>query len=477
MTISFACPNCQCPFTAPDSFAGRRAQCKTCNRVITVPEEDPDILVPSEKHVVKPEKPAAAAPSSGFQETLDDSLPRGEDADWMSDAMGDSQPLLPTSGGYSRDSNSSFYIWLAVGCVGAAILTFASLIIVTLRSNRQMPAESQPVASSDFGPQAPSKSEREEDQEPNPAHPASQSDAGKPSGPYTKVPGTRVSLIQPEGFSVAKAFSGFRQEDTLSSIMIVEIPGPYRECIKGFSDVRKLKSQGMKLLRQEEIVVDGQAAKLFHFRQTTSGGAFVKWVVAFGDDTNTVLVNAICPEIYKQTLAGPLRQAVLSVKYDRDQAPDPNEGLPFAITHQGKLKRAARMANTLVYTLSGEVPAPSPEDPLFAVGQSMSSVSTTDTKTLSEQRLHQTPTISRISIQTTTPVTIDGLQGYEIQATAQATADHRSRVPLAVYQVMLFDGGTYFLMQGMVGASRQAEFLPEFKAMARSLRRTASKTQ
>jgi hypothetical protein len=291
-------------------------------------------------------------------------------------------------------------------------------------------------------------------------------------GLYTKVPGTRISLIKPEGFSLSRAFAGFEQKETASSIVVLEMSAPYREAIKGFSDAQKMSQQGMKLLLQKEVVVDGQAARLYQLRQTAQGTAFVKWVVVFGDDTHIVMINAMCPETHKGTLADPLRQAALSVKYDRDQAPDPDEGLPFTLTHQGKLKRAGRITRTLMYTLSGEIPIPSPESPLFAVAKSISSVfSTADAKTLAEQRLHQMATVSHISIQTSTPITIDGLQGYEIEATANHL---QSGVPLAVYQVMLFDGGTYILMQGKVGTSGREEFLPEFKALAKSLRRTDS---
>ena len=323
MTISFACPHCQRPFKVPDSLGGKRARCKTCDRIISVPQREPEILVPAEERVVKPVKPAEAPPSSGLFKALDEPLPGRQDADWLSEAMGDSQPLLPTSRGSSWDSNSSFYVWLAVGCVGAAVLMFASLIIINLMSKRQMRAAARPIASSDSHLQAPSNSEHEEDQDPNRVRPDSPSNAGTPLGPHTKVPGTRVSLIKPEGFSLARAFSGFQQEDTSSSIMVVEMPAPYREVIKGFSDVQKMNAKGMKLLLQEEVVVDGQAARLYQLRQTAQGTAFVKWVVAFGDDAHVVMINAMCPEIHKSTLASPLRQAALSAKYDRDLVPDP----------------------------------------------------------------------------------------------------------------------------------------------------------
>jgi hypothetical protein len=65
-------------------------------------------------------------------------------------------------------------------------------------------------------------------------------------------------------------------------------------------------------------------------------------------------------------------------------------------------------------------------------------------------------------------IIIDGLDGSELLADAQ---DAGSATPLKVYQVILFDGRSYILMQGVVGAKVADEFLPEFKKMARSLSR------
>jgi len=41
---------------------------------------------------------------------------------------------------------------------------------------------------------------------------------------------------------------------------------------------------------------------------------------------------------------------------------------------------------------------------------------------------------------------------------------------LNIYQVILFDESSYFLMQGLVGAELRDEYLPEFKEMARSFK-------
>jgi hypothetical protein len=45
-------------------------------------------------------------------------------------------------------------------------------------------------------------------------------------GEPVRVPGTRVSLNPPPGFSPAHQFPGFQNGDIQSSIMVTELPGP-----------------------------------------------------------------------------------------------------------------------------------------------------------------------------------------------------------------------------------------------------------
>ena len=122
----------------------------------------------------------------------------------------------------------------------------------------------------------------------------------------------------------------------------------------------------------------------------------------------------------------------------------------------------------LMYTKDGVIPAESPEDPLFIATPSFSQALITDKRQFSVQRLFQTAHTKISSVTATNAITIDGLDGYEFVADAE---DADSGTPLVVYQVVLFDDKTYILIQGLVGAKVRAEYLPEFKAMARSLTR------
>jgi len=84
------------------------------------------------------------------------------------------------------------------------------------------------------------------------------------------------------------------------------------------------------------------------------------------------------------------------------------------------------------------------------------------------QRLFQTALTKISSVTSNNKITIDRLDGYEIVADAE---DADSGTPLTVYQVILYDDGSYILMQGLVGTNLADEYLPEFKRLARSLKR------
>ncbi|HEY9875148.1 MAG TPA: hypothetical protein V6D12_17070, partial [Candidatus Obscuribacterales bacterium] len=71
---------------------------------------------------------------------------------------------------------------------------------------------------------------------------------------YTPVRGTRVSLIKPEGFTPAKNYSGFEQNNTGAGIMITEMPAPYSQIAPGLN-AANLKTRGMALLKKESITI------------------------------------------------------------------------------------------------------------------------------------------------------------------------------------------------------------------------------
>ncbi len=284
---------------------------------------------------------------------------------------------------------------------------------------------------------------------------------------YVRFPTVGIKLQQPEGFEKASSFDGFGQPETTSSVMALSIPGPFSKLTAGFTH-EQMKARGWTLLSRQDIKIDGLPGILVHFEQPAGGIVFLKWSVVFGDDQKTTIVTATFPKTLAQELSARLKSAVLSTRLDRSPAPAPGADLPFTLEVSPKLKLSPGISKTLVYTTDGIIPTKLPKEPLFIVAPSLGRVAIADKQQFAEQRLYKTAHTKRVSIKSTAAIIIDGLNGYESLAEAE---DAKSGTPLILYQVILFDGGSYILIQGLVGAELQDEYLPEFRSMVRSLQR------
>lgn len=289
----------------------------------------------------------------------------------------------------------------------------------------------------------------------------------KALGDEVEFPACGLSLRQPTGFSRASQFEGFGDPETQSSVVVVCLQGPFSAITAGFTE-EQMGARGWTLRRREELQIDGQPALLVDFEQPAGGQVFSKLLLAFGDDSKTTLVTATFPKSHEEQLAGRLKATLLSARAAAAAAP-PGLGtdLPFWVEASTKLKRSPGMNKALIYTEDGALPLRSPGDPLFIVAPSLSDVEMGDRRQFAEKRLSATAQATGITVTSTEPVHVAGLDGFESLAEAE---DAKSETPIVIYQVMLFDGGSYILMQGLVGTARREEFLPEFKAMSRSFR-------
>src|SRR5689334_9362416 len=67
---------------------------------------------------------------------------------------------------------------------------------------------------------------------------------------HQQVAGTKVFIVPPVDFTAATTFSGFQQESSGASILVMEISGPFAEISKGFT-AEGLSTKQM-LLKEKE---------------------------------------------------------------------------------------------------------------------------------------------------------------------------------------------------------------------------------
>ncbi|MDL1873596.1 hypothetical protein FBQ85_00265 [Cytophagia bacterium CHB2] len=280
--------------------------------------------------------------------------------------------------------------------------------------------------------------------------------------------GTRVSLTPPAEFTLSAQFPGYQQESTGASIMVTEIPGPFAEVSAGFSVPAELAKKGMTLQTKEEITVDGRTALLLQIWQVAAGKEFLKWILAFGNANETVMVMATFPKQHESDRSEKLRTSLLTVTWDSEKSVSPTEGLSFTLSEKGEMKLAKRMANMLIYTKGGIMPTEGEDVPLFIIGQSISKVNVEDPESLAKLSLLQNDSVADIEIEQPVKVLIDSLSGYEIIAKGMSA---KSKQPTVIYQMMLFEDQNYYIMLGMVGSEKREAYLQVFREMAGSFRR------
>jgi len=276
------------------------------------------------------------------------------------------------------------------------------------------------------------------------------------------VVGTRVCLPMPAGFIAADRFTGFQNRSNGASIAVSEIPGPFDKVTAGF-DAEHLKTKGMTLVSKEVMEVGGYPGVVLQVTQEGFGAKWRKWLVAFGD-TETVLLTATWPESLTSALQATLKEALLQVKWDRNQEVDPAAGLTYSITPSPPLKFTKRLQNMLLFTQSGDLEVRAPGNPMFIVGPSIAELDIPDHSGFARKRLEQMAELQNFDITSEQPVTISGLSGVEIVASA---TDARTGRPKSVYQTILFGNKVYYLMQGMVDTDLSEGFEETFKSTAR----------
>jgi hypothetical protein len=236
-----------------------------------------------------------------------------------------------------------------------------------------------------------------------------------------RVAGTEVNIEAPEGFEKATQFPGYLMKATSSSIMVTAISGgPFTEITKGFNK-EGLASKGMKLISKEDLKVGDAQAVLIHASQKAYGVDFLKWMLVFGDKSETVMVVASFPKEFEGKLSDILKKSVLSAERDDTVKLDFFEGVTFRVKESGAFKIANKLGNNLILTVDAVFPQKDKTAPLVIVGSSVSQDwKIPNAKLFCNKRLLQNEGMTNFKIIEEKGVKIDGLDGYLIYATASS---------------------------------------------------------
>ena len=292
--------------------------------------------------------------------------------------------------------------------------------------------------------------------------------AESPKKNFTKFPAAGVKLEAPKGFVRSNNFQGLTQESAQSSIMVAALPAPYSE-VSGSFNKETMGQAGVRLLTKKKVEVGGRNGVLLKATQTVSSVSFNKWILLVDNQSVTSIVTGVWPTSKTTEMDAKLKKAVMSSVFFKPNPAAVDVG--FTVTPSKKLDEdlSFRMTgNTLGFKRPGAELATT--EPVFVATHAPGNLPEGDRREFAVYRMRNL-TQARVSDELKGgPIVIDGMNGYEFVAEA---TDRATKTPLFAYQVMLFDpSGSYYMMLGMGDAKSREAFLPEYKAMAKSFKRT-----
>lgn len=282
---------------------------------------------------------------------------------------------------------------------------------------------------------------------------------------HLNVSGTKISLIPPKGFTKAQNFVGFQQDESGSTIMLMDIPGPFSEVSKGMT-TQNFLSKGVEVKSIEEYILNGKKGLFLTAEQNAYGKIFSKFIFVFGTENETIMINGAFPNNLME-IGKEIKTSILSSFYDENKKINPFDSVDFEIDTNGtNLIFAKNRSSMLTYNTDGLLPTKSKNDTSLIVGKALSNVEIEDKKLYALNRLKKMP-FEIVKIENINEVTVDDVSGYEITAIAK---DKKTGLEEKVYQVMLFSDNLYYILLGTTNNDYEKN-ISEIKKIVKTFKR------
>ena len=231
---------------------------------------------------------------------------------------------------------------------------------------------------------------------------------------YSIVPGTRVYLAVPNGYTPATDFNGF-QKNKKTGISVSDLPGGnYFETSETFTK-KELERMGLKVQDFTEMTLDGYSAKFIH---AEGANGICEYSLVMGDSSfSTVLIGLYTAA---DTLSGnEIKNALLTVVYDRNRKIDPFETAPFKVDeHKSVFKFAKHAGDSFTFSLGG-VRRTDYGQEAFMLFMILPSDSTKTLRTVAEETVVKMQQYGLLNFEIRNAVSqpVNGLQVYECEVT------------------------------------------------------------
>jgi hypothetical protein len=284
--------------------------------------------------------------------------------------------------------------------------------------------------------------------------------------------GSRVALAVGSNFTPSDRFTGFVDENSGASVVVVELPKVAYEQLKRLGDTSEaFEAHG--LMNVERITLPNRKGDYVYLKgqQKTALVDYAKYVLIFPEKGETVMVTANIPQAALASSVVTLAEVErifqsASVKDEAGQAPK-----AFSLGYLGGFAEdLSLLGTTKAYRPVGSGLAngndTSGQGALFLVAPSLTQAPIPNLAFFSDKTFHTIDQVREKSVETQRDLTVADLKAVEIVGHG---TDSASDEPWFVYQLVIeAPHGGYFRLVGLAPQSARARYLPEFRRMAES---------
>jgi hypothetical protein len=277
------------------------------------------------------------------------------------------------------------------------------------------------------------------------------------------IPGSRLALVPPDGFSLAKEFSGLQGDK--ASVLVVELPtGTYDELAAAISSGAMAK-QGVEITASEDLTGLPFRARIYRGRQAAQGMEVDKWIMLADGGTTLTLINVSA--VKGAPVTDPqVREMFRSARLSPAPVGDPVAALPFSVTPAARFSHKQTIGGLGLVLTSAP---PSPEN----AGRPGVIITKAFEQPVPKAQWPQAVEAFRKSVQAIRidkaeepkPTKIGALEGLEFTATGSSNGE-----PRKVLVTMLFGPANGYALIAMASPELFDAALPDFRSTMGSFR-------
>lgn len=278
---------------------------------------------------------------------------------------------------------------------------------------------------------------------------------------HINIPGTRLYIIPPPKFNVAKTFIGLQKGENSMLNIYDLVGGNFNTNAATFSKA-EFERQGARVFDYQEIKVNGYPAKYISMQGDLTAKAYA---LVFGDTTFSTMIMAAYPVIDEAT-GKDIIKSLNTIWYDKTKKIDPFETANFSLNDKAsKFKFFQFNANLYMYSIGGVEHKEDKDAPMVLVSQ-FPKDNTMTVKSIADMMIGkiQQYGLTNPEIKNSSTQKINGYDAYEAEVYGQMQGTRS-----LLYYCIVAKGDKAIAVQGIAKKDIESN-LQEFKKLASTVK-------